>query len=86
MSKYTHVRRKAAAKADKLAKCPQDWQRLFDAECQRLEAMHLATLQRQKAGEAQDKRQPIKFAVDTSTAPSRSCSFSKLASQNGDAL
>ena len=78
-------RRKAAAKADKLATTPTDWQRIFDAEMERLN-QKAKTRQELRAKGVQIRPKHWKYDGDLSSAPTRHCTLDHLARQNGDPI
>ena len=78
-------RRKAAAKADKLATSKAEWQRIFDAELQRLDEK--ARLRQElRAKGVQIRPKYWKYDGDLSSAPTRHCTLDHLARQNGDSI
>ena len=78
-------RRKAAAKADKLATTPTDWQRIFDAEMERLD-QKAKTRQELRSQGVQIRPKHWKYDGDLSSAPTRHCTLDHLARQNGDPI
>lgn len=76
-------RRAAAKKADKLATTKQDWQRIFDAELERLDQKERERRLKRSQG-IQIKPKHWKYDGDLSTAPTRHCTLDKIARQNGD--
>ena len=82
-SHHPTARRKAAAKADRLATTKEDWQRIFDAEFARLSEMADARAHDRRQG-VQRRPKHWRYLGDLSASPRRSCELGHLARQNGD--
>jgi hypothetical protein len=84
-SHHPICRRQAAAKADKLATNPADWQRIFDAEFARLAELADARAQDRRQGVRRGKKH-WRYLGDTTTYSRPVCELGHLARQNGDRM
>jgi len=78
-------RRLAANKADKLATTKADWQRIFDAELERLDQKERERRLKRSQG-IQIRPKHWKYDGDLSSTPTRHCTLDHIARQNGDPI